>query len=575
VAPPEDSQRSSKAAAAGPLRFGSFRLDAERRVLWRGQELVPAAPKAIELLAALARRPGEVVTKAELLREVWPDTFVEEANLSVLVAQLRRLLGGGREQTIETVHRRGYRFVAALSEEPAAAATPPRTLAVLPFKPVRPSHDDAALGLALADALITRLAGGSLSVRPTRAVLTYARADVPIPRIARDLAVEAVIDGRVHRAGERVRVTVQLVSGALGVTSWAETLEGQRRDPLGLQDLVCRRVSQALTGGAPPAKALASQPARDPEAYRAAMRGRLFWSRLTPEWLKKARDCFELAARRDKGLALAHSGLADTLVLLALYGSVPGSEAWPEARRAAERAVALAPGVASTHVSLGYVRLFQEWDWAGAGAALDRAAGLAPDSVEVLQWHALYFAMLGSFGEALARVARAQELDPLSLSVNTGMGFQLYLTQQHTPEIEPFQRTLELDPGFALAHWALGLAYERRGEHELAVRANRRAVELAEGSTLLETNLARSLALAGRRPAARKSLGRLRAAGVSPYRLATIELALGDTAAALGELERGIATHDHWMVWLKVDPMLDPLRSEPRFAALLRAVGLD
>jgi DNA-binding winged helix-turn-helix (wHTH) protein/tetratricopeptide (TPR) repeat protein len=557
------------------LRFARFRLDPARRVLWRDQELVPAAPKAIDLLAALARRPGEVVTKAELLQEVWPDTFVEEANLSVLVAQLRRLLGGEREGTIETVHRRGYRFLGALTEEPAAAAAQPRSLAVLPFKPVRPSHDDAALGLALADALITRLAAsGELSVRPTRSVLAYARADVPIPEIARDLKVDAVVDGRVHRSGERVRVTVQLVRGAEGVTLWAETLEGQRKDPLGLQDLVCRRVAAALSGSAPPARPAPPRGPRDPEAYRAALRGRLFWSRLTPAWLKKARDAFELAARLDPRLASAHSGLADTLVLLALYGNVAGPEAWPAARRAAERAVSLAPDVAATHVSLGYVRLFQEWDWTGAGAALDRAAALAPESVEVLQWHALYFAMLGRFDEALTRLARAQELDPLSLSVNTGMGFQLYLTQQHNPEIEPFLRTLELDPDFALAHWALGLAYERKGQHQKAVRENRRAVELAEGSALLEANLARSLALSGRRRPAQALLRTLRAAGVSPYRLATVELALGDRAAALSELERGAAARDHWMVWLKVDPMLDPLRSEPRFAALLGAVGL-
>jgi Flp pilus assembly protein TadD len=220
------------------------------------------------------------------------------------------------------------------------------------------------------------------------------------------------------------------------------------------------------------------------------------------------------------------------------------------------------------------VRLFQDWDWKGAGIELERAATLQPDSAEVLQWHALYFAMLGRFEEALQRIARAQELDPLSLTANTGLGFHLYLTQQHNPEIEPFLRTLELDPGYALAHWALGLAYERRGLHKQAVRENAKAVELAGNGPMLETNLARSLALAGRDAAARKLLKKLRAASVSPYRLATIELALGDKKAALRELEQGIASRDHWMVWLKVDPMLDPLRDEPRFQALLKPIGL-
>jgi DNA-binding winged helix-turn-helix (wHTH) protein/Flp pilus assembly protein TadD len=570
-----DSQGSSSAAEGGALRFDGFRLDPVRRVLWRGDELLPVAPKAIDLLAVLLRRPGQVVTKEELLREVWPDTYVEEANLSVLVAQLRKVLTRDGKPPIETVHRRGYRFVGRVTEEPGAARSGPRSLAVLPLKPMRKNEDDAALGLALADALITRLAGTpGLSVRPTRSVLAYAAADAPVHEIARDLKVEGVVDGRIQRSGDRVRVTLQLIRAAGGATLWADQVEGSRRDLLALQDEACRRAIAALTGEEAARPVPPRRPAPDPEAYRAALRGRLFWSRLTPAWLQKARATFEQAIALDRELAAAHSGLADTMVLLALYGTEPPGEAWPIARAASERAVALAPEVASAHVSHGFVRLFQDWDWKGAGIELERAATLQPDSAEVLQWHALYFAMLGRFEEALQRIARAQELDPLSLTANTGLGFHLYLTQQHNPEIEPFLRTLELDPGYALAHWALGLAYERRGMHKDAVRENKKAVELAEDGPMLEANLARSMALAGRAPAARKLLKKLRAAGVSPYRLATIELALGDTKAALRELEQGVAARDHWLVWLKVDPMLDPLREEPRFQALLKPVGL-
>jgi len=573
---PADSQGSSSAGEGGALRFLGFRLDPARRVLWKGDELLPVAPKAIDLLAALLRRAGQVVTKEELLREVWPDTFVEEANLSVLVAQLRKALVTQGKPPIETVHRRGYRFVGSVTEEPGALRSGPRSLAVLPLKPVRKNEDDAALGLALADALITRLAGTpGLSVRPTRSVLAYAAADAPAHEIAHDLKVEGVVDGRIHRSGDRVRVTLQLVRAAGGATLWADQVEGSRRDLLALQDEVCRRAVAALVGekAAPPAPA--PKPAADPEAYRAALRGRLFWSRLTPAWLAKARATFEQAIALDPELAAAHSGLADTMVLLALYGSERPAVAWPIARTASERALALAPEVAPAHVSHGFVRLFQDWDWKGAGLEFERAAKLQPDSAEVLQWHALYFAMLGRFEEAFQRIARAQELDPLSLTANTGLGFHLYLTQQHNPEIEPFLRTLELDPGYALAHWALGLAYERRGQHKQAVRENSKAVELAGDSPMLEANLARSMALAGREAAARKLLKKLRAAGVSPYRLATVELALGDRKAALAELEQGVAVRDHWMVWLKVDPMLDPLRQEARFAKLLAAVGND
>jgi DNA-binding winged helix-turn-helix (wHTH) protein/Flp pilus assembly protein TadD len=572
---PGDSQRSSSGIEAGQLRFAEFRLDPGRRVLWKGDDLVPVAPKAIDLLAALARRPGQVMTKQELLREVWPDTFVEEANLSVLVAQLRKALAVDGKPPIETVHRRGYRFVGSVTHEAGAAPAAPRSLAVLPLKPVKPNEDDAALGLALADALITRLAGTpGLSVRPTRSVLAYAKAEAPAHEIAHDLKVEGVVDGRIHRSGERVRVTLQLLRASGGATLWAESIEGSRQDLLALQDDACRLAVAALTGSEAPRPTAPQRPAADPEAYRSALRGRLFWSRLTPAWLRKARTAFEEALAGDPRLAAAHSGLADTMVLLALYGTEPAHEAWPIARRASERAVELAPGLASVHISHGFVRLFQDWDWQGAGAELERAAKLQPDSPEVLQWHALYFAMLGRFDEALQRIARAQQLDPMSLTANTGLGFHLYLTQQHNPEIEPFLRTLELDPGYALAHWALGLAYERRGMHKEAARSNAKAVELAQDGPMLEANLARSLALAGREAAARKLLRKLRDAGVSAYRLATIQLALGDEKAALSELERAAAERDHWMVWLKVDPMLDPLREDPRFPALLQAVRL-
>jgi tetratricopeptide (TPR) repeat protein len=248
-----------------------------------------------------------------------------------------------------------------------------------------------------------------------------------------------------------------------------------------------------------------------------------------------------------------------------------------EARRAADRAVALDPGLSEARVSLGYVKLFSDWDWAGAEAELLRAVSLSPASAEAHQWYALLLGMSGRLGEALQEVARAQELDPLSLTVNTNAGLLLYLRQQYEPEVEQHRRTLELDPDYGPAHWALGLAYAQQGRHEEAIAAHRRAVELWDGSALFKAVLGRSYALAGRRGEAEEVLRELEAATgearVSPYHVAILYALLGDHDRALQRLGEAAERRDHWLVWVKVDPILEPLRGDPRFEALARAVG--
>jgi DNA-binding winged helix-turn-helix (wHTH) protein/TolB-like protein/Flp pilus assembly protein TadD len=558
------------------IEFGGFRLDPLRRVLWRDGDVVAVTPKALDVLAALTGQPGAVVTKDELMRRVWPDTFVEEANLTVHVSALRKILaaqpGGGG--WIETVPRRGYRYV---GPPPRPTATFPRSLAVLPFAALDPQTADDHLGLGMADALITRLGrSGQILVRPTSAVMPYAQAP-EAGRAGRELSVDAVLEGKVQRAGDRVRVTAQLVRVGDGATLWADTLDEPFTGLFHVQDALSARLEKALAlklGAAAPAPG--PSPA-DPEAYRAYLRGRYFWNKLTGPWLRKALGEFRTAVDRDPGFARAWAGLADTQVMMTLFGLAPPGAGWSVARQAAERAVALDPDVSEARVSLGYVKLFQDWDWAAAGEELGRAVALAPASAEARQWHALLLGMGGRFAEALEEVARAQELDPLSLTVNTNAGLLLYLRQQHDPEVEPHRRTLELDPDYAPAHWALGLAYAQQGRHDEAIAAHRRAVELWEGNALFKAVLGRSYALAGRRAEAEAVLGELEGASgdgrVSPYHLAILHALMGDHDRALERLRESLARRDHWLVWVKVDPALEPLRADPRFETVARAVG--
>jgi DNA-binding winged helix-turn-helix (wHTH) protein/tetratricopeptide (TPR) repeat protein len=560
------------------LEFGPFRLDVSRRVLWREGEVLPVTPKALDVLAALCEQPGEVATKDELMRRVWPETFVEEANLTVHVSALRKALGSqpdGRPW-IDTVPRRGYRFV---GPPPRRTAAGPRSLAVLPFAALEPQAADDHLGLGMTDALITRLGrSGQLLVRPTSAVMPYAGAKADAARSGRELSVDAVLEGKIQRAGDRVRVTAQLVRVHDGATLWAETLDEPFTDLFQAQDALSSRLEKALAlklGGA--AARTADKPTEDADAYRSYLRGRFFWNKLTGPWLSRALAEFRVAVEHDPGFARAWAGLADTQVMLTLFGLTPPAEGWAAARQAAERAVALDPGLSEARVSFGYVKLFQHWDWAGAEEELRRAVSLSPASAEAHQWYALLLGMSGRLGEALEEVARAQELDPLSLTVNTNAGLLLYLRQQYEPEVEQHRRTLELDPDYGPAHWALGLAYAQQGRYDEAIAAHLKAVELWGGSALFKAVLGRSYALAGRRAEAEAVLRELEAAigdeRVSPYHIAILYAVLGDTERALQRLVEAAERRDHWLVWAKVDPILEPLRADPRFDAVTRAVA--
>jgi serine/threonine-protein kinase len=566
--PTIDSQGISK------VEFGPFRLDAAKRVLWRGGRIVPLPPKALEVLVALVEQRGDVVTKDELMKRVWPDTFVEEANLSVNVSALRKALGerpGGRPY-VETVSRRGYRF----------AALPPETgdlpsLAVLPFLALGRGKDDGYLGAGLADALITRLgATGRVAVRPTSAVLEHAGRD---PREAgRKLQVDAVLEGKIQRRGSRLRVTVQLLPLSGPTPAWAETFDEEAANVFGVQDRIAERVASALDLrlGAAERERLTRRHTEDAVAYESYLKGRYFWSRFTGEWLERALGFFREAVEKDPGFCLPHAGLADAYLVLGFSGLVPPKEAWPLAGEEARRALAIDETAAEAHVSLGYVRLLEAWDWRRAGAELRRAVALNPGSAAARQWHGLYLDTLGRFEEARAEIERARQLDPLSLVTAALVAFQSYLARDQEQGLLDSRRAVDLDPNHFLGRWSLGLAFQAMGRHREAVVEHRKAVKLAGGSPLMQAVLARSLALSGRRSEARRLLAGLdrasRESRAGFYASATVHLALGDRQEALARLEAATGEHDPWLVWLNVDPMLDALRGERRFQALVRRV---
>jgi DNA-binding winged helix-turn-helix (wHTH) protein/tetratricopeptide (TPR) repeat protein len=553
--------------------FGPFALDAQTHVLWRGPDVVPLTPKAAGLLEALLEKEGDVVSKAALIGRVWPDTVVEEANLSVTVSALRKVLGLREDGAdwVETVSRRGYRFRGPVQIVGAARRL---ALAVLPLRSLGAAQGH--LGLGMADALINRLVPlPGLLVRPIGAVLRYAEHEVDAGAAARELGVDAVLEGTLQRDGERLRVSLRLLPQADDLPPWADRFDVPFTDLFAVEDAIAERVVRALGPRLEPGVRHAPGGGRRHaprlEAYEAYLRGRLFWSRFDGDGLGKAVACFQEAAELDPAYAEPHAGLADAFLILAFAGIAPPAELWPEARAAAEEALRHDPDLAEARIALGYLRLLQDWDWDGARRELERAAVLSPRSISVLQWRGLFLALSGDLEAARREMARAREADPLSLVASTVSAFVHSLAREHGVELALARRAAELEPGRFVAHWCLGLALVHAGLFEEAIGAHRRAVELTEGSPVMKPVLAWTLARAGRGAASRGLLAEIEEGGgyASPYQLATVLAALGDRDAALEALARAADTRDPWVTLLRVDPMLDPLRDDPRLAALV------
>jgi Flp pilus assembly protein TadD len=345
-----------------------------------------------------------------------------------------------------------------------------------------------------------------------------------------------------------------------------------------VQDRIAEQVARALDLrlGAPERERLTRRHTGNALAYEAYLKGRYFWSRFTGEWLEKAIVFFREAVEQDPGFSLPHAGLADAYLILGFSGLVSPRDAWALAGEAARTALAIDETVAEAHVSLGYVQLFQEWSWAKARTQLQRAVALNPNSAAARQWYGLYLDTVGRFDEARSEIAQARDLDPLSLVATTLMAFQYDLVRDHDREMQECRKAVELDPNHFLGRWALGLALQHQGRHREAVAEHRKAVKLSGGSAVMTPVLARSLALAGQRSEAKTLLTRLergsRETRAGSYANATVHLALGDKDAALACLEAAAEERDPWLVWLKVDPMLDELRGHRRFQSLVRRV---
>ncbi|HEV2860040.1 MAG TPA: tetratricopeptide repeat protein [Pyrinomonadaceae bacterium] len=561
--------------------FGPFRLDPAERLLLRQNVPVTLTPKVFDILLMFVRNSGRALGKEAFMREIWPDSFVEEGSLNRNVSTLRKALGDGEggHRFIETLPKLGYRFVAEVRE--VGGPAPARSIAVLPFKAMAGQEsDEHYLGLGMADAIIVKLSNLSqINVRPTGAVLKYTDAGQDIVTTGRELRVEALLDGRVQQAGDRVRVTVQFVSIPDGALIWAGTFDEKFTDIFAVQDSISEQVARALTlklSGAE-RQSLTKHYTENGAAYQSYLKGRYYWNKMTSEGLRRSLECFADAVGKDPRYALAYAGMAASYVHMEIYGFVLPSEAMPRARAAALKAIELDATVAEAHASLALVRMFYERDWPEAEKEFRQALRLNPSYAAAHDWFAIYLMSKGRTQEALASIRKAQELDPLSLVINTDVACALYYARRFDESIDQCRWVLETEPNFVTAHFRIGLAYEQLGRYAEAAEAFRSAIALSadgskaeamaafKGGSDARASLAHTYALAGDYEGARGILADLEEqatrAYVPPHDIAMIYSALGETDKAFDWLRRAYRERFSLLVLLELDPRFDNLRA--------------
>src|SRR5712692_2711761 len=627
------------------LCFGSFEVDLASGELRRQGLKIGLRDQPFRLLALLLERAGEVVTREELRDKLWPaDTFVDfDHSLNTAVRKLREALGDSAEtpRYVETLARRGYRFVAPLAEpgpgaplahsadaDVASASPPPAarlrssarralviaavlssaalvahwvgrrpkprtppgqrlTLAVLPFDNLSGDADQEYLSDGLTEEMITqlgRLEPDRLRVTARSSTWKYKRAERDIDRLRQELGADYVLEGSLRRAGERVRVTAQLIQAVDQTHVWAETYERDLGDVLVLESEVARAVARAIALTlTPDAQArLASARSVRPESYQDYLRGRYFFNRKTEAALKQALGYFQRAVAADPGYAPAYTGLADcywSLGASATVGGLPPRQTMPEAKAAALKALEIDGTLAEAHTSLAMVHLLYDWDLAASEKEFRRAIELDPNYTTAHHWYSHCLLPLGRTEESLAESKRALELEPLQLVVGIHLGWHYLYARQYDQAIEQFRRTLELDPAFPQAQRYAAWGYLQKGMHEEAIASLRAALGRIGRNPEVEGELGHALGVAGRRAEALVMLEGLRQLSstryVSPYSVALVHVGLGDRDQALAWLEKAYAERSDYMPYLSREPMLDGLRADPRFDALVGRVGLS
>ncbi|HET6972662.1 MAG TPA: tetratricopeptide repeat protein [Pyrinomonadaceae bacterium] len=607
-------------------QFGPFRLDPLKRRLSKDEETLRLTPKAFELLLVLVEEHGRTVEKDELLERVWAGTIVEENNLNQNITALRKSLGDSRQESqyIATIPGVGYRFVAEVRKEPAQRrhdaaeerATRPRpvfryallilvplvlvaiafawyrrekpqpaisSIMVLPLENLSGDVAEEYFADGMTDALIGDLAQiGGLHVISRTSSMHYKGTKKSLPQIAGEINVDAVVEGTVQRSGERVVVRAQLIQAATDRHLWVQTYTRDVRNVLDLQSEIAQDVARQVQIQLTPGEQarFTARRAVQPKAYDSYLQGRyLYWNKRTEENLNKAIGLFQNAIKEDPGYAPAYVGLADCYNGLSVVqiSALPPVEGRRRAEEAASKALELDGSLADAYTALGYINHYN-WNWTAAEQRFKHALELNPNYANAHNFYASYLMSRGRVDESIAASNRARELDPFSLAISVQRGFLLENARRYDEAIEQLRAVIAMDPNHYQAYWVLGHTYAANKQFDEAVRAAEKAVELSERAPGALGILGLAYGLAGRKTEATRVLNELLELNknryVTPAALVNVYVGLGDREQTFVWLEKAYAERSNFIAYLKVFPILDPVRTDRRFADLVGRVGL-
>jgi TolB-like protein/DNA-binding winged helix-turn-helix (wHTH) protein/Tfp pilus assembly protein PilF len=599
--------------------FGSYRLDAGDHLLYKDDQPLPLPPKVFDTLHLLVANHGHVLGKEEMLKQLWPDTFVEDGSLTQHVSLLRKALGD-EGSWVENLPRRGYRFIGPVQEfrddvsadRPVDPGPPPATtprsklrmailtaaviiiasglawsyfsrgspiqsIAVLPFLNLSgdPKFDYISDGLSdeLTHAL-TRLEGIRVAARTS--AFQFRGKSEDVRKVGQRLNVAGVLEGSVRCESNRIRVTARCVDARTGYHVWSETYEGSLDDLLGIQEQIGAAVAGRLAQEGRVPKESASALRR--EVFLPYLQGRYFLAKGAPETFRKAADAFQNVISRDPKYARAYSGLADTYYRWALWESFPPGEAFAAARRAAEQALDLDESLAEAHASLANVKFQYDWDFTTAEREFRRSIALDQHRADTWHWFSHFLTARGRFAESLEASKKAIELEPFDLPAQNHLGWCYYFAGDYDRAIEQHRKVLELDPAHGQTRLLLGRALLKRGIFDEAIAQLRRNLELSPDSPERLAGLAQAYAVSGARHDATEILHRLvrlsKKQYVPAYSIAMVYAALGAKEETLAYLEKAVSERSSRIVELKYEPIFQTLRGGPSFNAILQRVGL-
>jgi TolB-like protein/DNA-binding winged helix-turn-helix (wHTH) protein/Flp pilus assembly protein TadD len=620
------------------LRFSVFEFDAAVPELRRNGRRIHLQEMPLRVLEMLLEHPNELVTREALFARLWPHDHsgILDDNLNTAVRKLRLALtdSAHHPRFIETVPKRGYRFLAQVDREQATDIEEPRavaarqssespralrggmgvkiiapivlasfaiiallllrpgesheptvpssadanTVAVLPFVNASGTTNDEYFSDGLTEELIARLSrSGAVRVVSRTSTFAIKGKELGAQEIGRLLGAESLVEGAVRRSGEHLRINVRLINARDGYPVWSNDYERRMDDVLQVQEEIALSISNALTGGvlsaarnAAPESAIA-----DPLAYDAYLKGRFYWHRRTHDGLHAAVEHFERAVALAPDYARAWAGLADAYAVLGFYDYLAPVQAFPKAQEAAQRALALDPNNASAEGTLGYVALYYEWNLADAEARFLRSIALDPSYSKSHQWYGNLLTAAGRFEEAEREMRRAQQLEPLSLIASAALGWVFYHAGRHEEALDQYELTLALDADFELAYLWSGWALESLGRYDEADQMLKEAVARSGGNGISTASLARLQALRGEREEARRTLAQLvESTGYVPaYEIAKAWFALDDIEQANEWLQKAHEQRSHSLVFLRVDPQLSKHQQDAGFLRVAGRVG--